>query len=129
MFKVPSQYILVCFIMLRNSCSFISPSPSLSNSSIIAYNSSSERFSPSSLATLLRFLKLILPVLSSSNSLKALRISSTGSLSLIFDVIISKKSWYSIYPEPSLSYSFIRFRTSCFLTSNPSALIATLSSW
>ena len=39
-------------------------------------NSSSVMFSPSSLATRLRFLKEILPVSSSSNNLKAFRISS-----------------------------------------------------
>lgn len=44
-------------------------------------SSSSVRFSPSSLATLFRFLNEILPVSSSSNSLKAFRISSLESFS------------------------------------------------
>lgn len=44
-------------------------------------SSSSVRFSPSSLATLFRFLKEILPVSSSSNSRKAFRISSLESFS------------------------------------------------
>lgn len=44
-------------------------------------SSSSVRFSPSSLATLLRFLKEIFPVSSSSNSRKAFRISSLESFS------------------------------------------------
>jgi len=42
----------------------------------LACSSSSVIFSPSSFATRFRFLKLILPVSSSSNNLKALRISS-----------------------------------------------------
>ena len=120
---------LVCFIIAKNSASFISPSPSLSNSSIMACNSSSDKFSYISLAILLRFLNVILPVLSSSKSLNAFEISSIGSLSLILVVMISKKSGYSIYPAPSRSYSLIRLRTSCFLTSNPKALMQTLSSW
>lgn len=95
----------------RNSCWFTSPSPSLSASSIISYtsagediqwgrsagwgrieqcmcfcprrtcSSSSVRFSPSSFATLFRFLKEILPVSSSSNKRKAFRISSLESFS------------------------------------------------
>lgn len=44
-------------------------------------SSSSVRFSPSSLATLFRFLNEILPVSSSSNSRKAFRISSLESFS------------------------------------------------
>lgn len=67
------QYRLVFFMILRNSSWLISPSPSLSASSIISWSSSSVKFSPSSLATLFRFLKLILPVSSSSNSLKMIR--------------------------------------------------------
>jgi hypothetical protein len=46
---------------------------------MITYNSSSSRRSPISFATLLRFRRLILPVLSSSNNWKARRISSIGS--------------------------------------------------
>lgn len=96
----------------RNSCWFTSPSPSLSASSIISFtstwvgikwgqcrdgevwtthviycwltcSSSSVRFSPSSLATLFRFLKEILPVSSSSNRRKAFRISSLESFSAL----------------------------------------------
>lgn len=51
-------------------------------------SSSSVRFSPSSLATRLRFLKEIFPVSSSSKSLKALRISSLESFSAF-----RKKEW------------------------------------
>ena len=64
-----------------NSSSQISPSPSLSASSIISCNSSSVIVSPSSLATLFKFLSEIFPVLSSSKSLNAFKISSRGSLS------------------------------------------------
>lgn len=61
------------------------PSPSWSNSSIMACSSSSDSSSPSSLATFLRHLRLILPELSSpTNSLNALRISSVGSRSEYF---------------------------------------------
>ena len=47
----------------------------------------------------------IKPVSSSSNKRNALRISSRESLSLILDVIISRKSEKSIVPDPSLSIS------------------------
>merc|ERR1739838_1021544 len=92
-----------------NSSSLISPSPSRSASSIISWISSSAMFSPSSLATRLRLWKLILPVSSSSKSLKAFIISSRGSLSAIFWVIISMNSGYSMTPDPSLSTSAIIF--------------------
>ena len=127
-------------MILMNSSSLISPSPSLSASSIISCNSSSVIVSPSSLATLLKFLRLIFPVSSSSKSLKAFLISSRGSLSAytnkdlfhnrctILTVIRSRKSWYSMVPVPSLSTSAIIFLISSFLGSNPRALIATLSS-
>ena len=61
-------------------------------------NSSSVKFSPNSLATRLRFLKDIFPVSSSSNNRKAFRISSLASFSLIFVVMIDKKSLKSIVP-------------------------------
>ncbi len=61
----------------------------------MAWSSSSERFSPNSLATLLKFFKLILASLSSSKSLKALRISSVGSLSLNFLATRDIYWWYS----------------------------------
>lgn len=123
-----NQKRLVFFMTLIKSSSEISPSPSLSASSIISYNSSSVIVSPNSLATRLRFLKEILPELSSSNSLKALRISSLGSLSAILTVITSKKSQNSITPLPSLSMSAIILFTSSFLGSNPNARIATFNS-
>jgi hypothetical protein len=71
-----------------NSSSLISPSPSLSASSIISYNSSSVIVSPNSLATLLRFFNEIFPVLSSSNNLNAFKISSLGSLSAFIYILI-----------------------------------------
>mmetsp|Transcript_45823 Transcript_45823/g.74772 ORF Transcript_45823/g.74772 Transcript_45823/m.74772 type:complete len:235 (-) Transcript_45823:34-738(-) len=116
------------FIILRNSSSFISPSPSRSNSSIISCNSSSVIRSPSSFATRFKFLKEIFPVLSSSKSLKAFRTSSLGSRSLNFCVIIERNSSKSIVPDPSLSTSAIIFLTSPFFGSKPNARIATFSS-
>ena len=84
--------------------------------------------SPNSLATLFKFLRLIFPVLSSSKSLNALRISYLGSLSLILVVISSMKSANSMTPLPSRSTYAISFLISSFLGSKPKALIATLSS-
>mmetsp|Transcript_20203 Transcript_20203/g.24493 ORF Transcript_20203/g.24493 Transcript_20203/m.24493 type:complete len:202 (-) Transcript_20203:109-714(-) len=115
-------------MMRRNSSSLISPSPSLSASSIISCNSSSDMFSPSSFATRFRFLNVIFPVSSSSKSLNAFSISSLESFSPIFAVIISRNSVKSIVPLPSLSISEIIFLISSFLGSNPKALIATFSS-
>ena len=123
-----NQNRLVFFIILINSSSFISPSPSLSASSIIYWSSSSVIVYPSSRATLFKFFKLIFPVLSSSNSLKAFRISSRGSLSAIFPVISYIKSPNSITPLPYLSTSLIIFLISSFFGSNPNALMATFSS-
>merc|ERR1712166_1062445 len=80
-------------------------------------SSSSVMFSPSSFATRLRFLKEILPVLSSSNNLNTLLISSLVSFSPIFPVIISRNSGNSIWPEPSASMSVIILRSSSFFTS------------
>lgn len=120
---------LVFFMILMNYYSLISPSPSLSASSIISCNYSSAIVSPNYLATLFKFFNDTFPVLSSSKSLKAFRISSLGSLSLIFVVISSIKSANSITPFPSLSTSAISFFTSYFLGSKPSALMATLSSF
>jgi len=89
-----------------------------------ACSSSSVMLSPSSLATRLRFLNEILPVSSSSNRRKALRISSLLSRSPILVVIMPRKSSKSMVPEPSLSMSAIIFFTSSFLGSKPSALRA-----
>lgn len=115
-------------MILINSYSLIYPSPSLSASSIISCNSSSVIVSPSSLATLFRFLSEIFPVLSSSKSLNAFKIYSLGSLSLILVVIRSIKSANSMTPFPSLSTYAISFLTSYFFGSKPRALMATLSS-
>ena len=59
-------------------------SSDLSNSSIMACNSSSLSVSPSSRETRRRFFSEMVPVWSSSNSEKALRISSSGSRSAIY---------------------------------------------
>jgi len=118
---------LVFFMILMNSSSLIYPSPSLSASSIIYCNYSSAIVSPNYLATLFKFFNEIFPVLSSSKSLKAFKIYSLGSLSLILVVINSIKSANSITPFPSLSTSAISFFTSYFFGSKPKALIATLS--
>ncbi len=123
-----NQNKFVFFIILINSSSLIYPSPSLSASSIISWSSSSAMVSPNSLATLFKFFREIFPVLSSSKSLKALRISYLGSLSLILVVISSMKSANSMTPLPSRSTSAISFFTSYFFGSKPSALMATLSS-
>ena len=100
-------------MIAKNSLSLISPSPSKSNSSIIAclemrmnerplrencetYNSSSSSVSLSSRTTRLRFFLLILPVLSSSKSWKALRISSAGSLASIFSATVESEGAWSV---------------------------------
>mmetsp|Transcript_12411 Transcript_12411/g.56507 ORF Transcript_12411/g.56507 Transcript_12411/m.56507 type:complete len:201 (+) Transcript_12411:1469-2071(+) len=85
-------------------------------------------FSPSSFATRLRFLKLILPVSSSSKRRKAFMISSRESRSPILAVIMVRNSSKSMVPEPSLSMSAIIFLISSFLGSKPRARMATLSS-
>ena len=124
---------------------------------LLTCNSSSVKFSPNSFATLFKLLKDILPynnmmnnshristiftVSSSSNSLKALRISSLESFSLILTVIICKNwlksmvpvRWYlnlmksktQDLPVPSLSISAIIFLISSFFGSKPNALMAT----
>merc|ERR1719487_1930508 len=69
-----------------------------------------------------------LPVSSSSNNLKALRISSFGSRFKILCVIIFRNSSYPMVPLPSSSTSEIIFWISSFLGSKPSARIATFSS-
>ena len=109
-----NQNKFVFFMILMNYSSLISPSPSLSASSIISCNYSSAIVSPNYLETLFKFFNEIFPVLSSSKSLNALRISSLGSLSLIFVVISSIKSANSITPFPSLSTSAMSFLTSYF---------------
>ena len=87
-------------MILINYYALIYPSPSLSASSIIYCSYSSVITYPSSLATLRKFLKEILPVPSSSKSLKALRIYYLGSLSAIFALMRSAKSEYLITPFP-----------------------------
>ena len=83
---------------------------------------------PSYLATLFKFFRETLPVLSSSNNLKAFKISYLGSLSEILPVINSIKSANYMTPFPSLSTSEIIFLTSSFLGSKPRALMATFNS-
>jgi hypothetical protein len=136
--------------MRKNSSWLISPSPSRSASSIISWSSSSVKFSPSSLQTLFKFLNEMRPVSSSSNSLKALTISSLesfsdyfpicfrlivdrnalgkGEKSTILTVINSRKSLKSMIPFPALSTLAAIFLSSSFWGSKPRARIATLSS-
>mmetsp|Transcript_24787 Transcript_24787/g.62918 ORF Transcript_24787/g.62918 Transcript_24787/m.62918 type:complete len:215 (-) Transcript_24787:56-700(-) len=126
---LPSALKLCLYVMMRrNSSSLTSPSPSMSALLIISCSSSSVMFSPSSRATRLRLRKEILPVSSSSKSLKTRRISSGESRSPILPVIISTNSSKSIVPEPSRSMSAIILRTFSFFESNPSARSATCSS-
>mmetsp|Transcript_25982 Transcript_25982/g.86599 ORF Transcript_25982/g.86599 Transcript_25982/m.86599 type:complete len:258 (+) Transcript_25982:131-904(+) len=117
------------YVMIRtNSSRLTSPSPSTSARLIISRSSSSVMFSPSSRATRFRLWNVILPVSSSSNSLKT-RLSSSGeSRSPILPVIISTNSLKSMVPEPSRSMSAIIFRTLSFFESKPSARSATCSS-
>jgi len=134
------------------------PFPSKSNSSIIATNSSSSNPSPSSLATLLKSSKLMIPLSSVSNSANALRISSLGSRSLISFAAIVWNAWSVRTSRPGGSCSFCcccvrgclifagggpassvfrggvpwvlrRSRICGFGRSKPSALRATLNSW
>lgn len=115
-------------MILTKSDSQIAPSPLRSASSIISYSSSSVIFSPKSRATFFKCFKVIFSDSSSINNLKAFFISSTGSLSYILTVITSRKSLYSIVPEPLRSTSKIILRISSFLGSKPKALIATFNS-
>lgn len=62
---------------------------------------SPDMVSPSSLATRLRFLRVMCPVWSSSKRLNTLLMSSLVSLSLILAVIMLRNSSKSIEPEPS----------------------------
>mmetsp|Transcript_22191 Transcript_22191/g.51037 ORF Transcript_22191/g.51037 Transcript_22191/m.51037 type:complete len:316 (+) Transcript_22191:252-1199(+) len=127
---LPSALKECLYVMIRmNSSSFTSPSPSKSALVIISCNSSSVMFSPSSRATLLRLRKEILPVSSSSKSLKTRRISSGESRSPILPVIISTNSSKSIVPEPSRSMSEIILRTFSFFESKPRARSATCNSF
>lgn len=96
----------------------------LRNTSIIAKSSSSSNTSPSSFATLLRFLILIFPVPSSSNNWNARRISSNGSRWRIYSVIVRVNSSCDSKPLSDPDVCKI-LRTSGFLTSNPRARIAT----
>ena len=124
-----NQNKFVFFIILMNSSSLISPSPSLSASSIISCSSSSFIVYPNSLDTRFKFFSDIFPVVSSSNSLNAFNIYYLGSLSDIFPVISSMKSANSMTPFPSRSTSEIIFLTSSFLGSKPRALMATFNSF
>jgi hypothetical protein len=134
------------------------PFPSKSNSSIIATNSSSSKPSPSSLATLLKSSKLMIPLSSVSNRANALRISSLGSRSLINLAAIVWKACSVSTSRPGgncsfccccvrgclmfaggrpassvfrggLPWKFSRSRICGFGRSKPSALRATLNSW
>ena len=68
------------------------------------------------------------PLPSSSKILNALASSSCGFLSPMRSIMISRNSGYSMLPLSSLSYSRMIASTSSFLTANPRARIATLSS-
>ena len=90
--------------------------------------SSSDKFSPTSIAIFLKFLKLILPVLSSSKSLNTLNISSFESLfGRIGPTILINSSKVKLY-EISFGISLKYLITSIFLIGNPRALIAALNS-
>lgn len=110
---------------------------SLTSVSGKTYSSSSSRFSPSSLATRFKLRRLILPVLSSSKSAKALRISSRGSRAAMRSVTALAshyaqtrlKAGHSMRPVPVASLSRKISRTSAFFKSNPRARIATFNSW
>lgn len=129
------------------------PFPSRSNSSIMAFNSSSSSPSPSSLATLLRSSIVIIPLSSVSKSANALRISSLGSLcSTSVEAIVWKADRVS-WRRPGvisggggggrrelvgggggnvsggIPWVFKRLRSSGFGRSKPNALRATLNSW
>ena len=71
----------------------------------------------------------ITPSASVSKSAKAFSKPYGVSLSLILVIIISRNSWKSIRPDPSLSKSPINFFISSLLGSKPRALRATLSSF
>lgn len=81
--ELRAKYILPSFFIFNVVSDLLSPSPSPSKASIILRSSSSLVFSPSSLATRFRFLRLMVPDSSSSKSRKAFRISSLGSRSKI----------------------------------------------
>lgn len=95
-------------IAMNSSCE-ISPSPSMSNSSIIAclllaksatflaYSSSSPICSPSSFATRRRLRNEMRPVLSSSKSANARLSSSSGSRARIFSV--TKRLWSATFGQ------------------------------
>ena len=96
---------------------------------IISLSSSSVMSSPSSVATAFKSSNEIWPSPSVSNRAKAFSNPYGVSLSLILVIMISKNSWKSILPDPSLSKSPINFLISSLLGSNPRALKATLSSF
>lgn len=85
--KQPKGY-CYCQQMLTNASLVTPPTPSKSNSSIIARNSSSSRpVSPNSLATRRRSSRSMYPFWPSSKSSNARRISSRGSRSRIFSAV------------------------------------------
>lgn len=132
-----------------NSSLLIAPSPSKSNSSIIATNSSSCNPSPNSLATLLRSPKLMAPFPSVSNKSNALKISSRGSRERMRVAAMERKEEWGrrrrVGPEKvgllvvvvvvvegaeaGMPWVERRERRSCFGRSKPRALRATFNSW
>lgn len=78
------------FKTFTKSSKVSSPLPVVSNSFIKAFNSSSDIFSYKSRAIFFKFLRLIVPVLSSSNKWNAFINSSSGSLYNIFSVANSR---------------------------------------
>ena len=136
-----------------NSSLPMPPSPRISNSSIIARNSSSCSPSPSSCATRLRSASSILPLPSASNRSNARRISSRGSRAKIrCAATLKNAAWLSsnregpekVGCEGTGALEFVAeaeseeagtpcvwrmFRISDLGRSKPRALSATLSSW
>lgn len=97
--------------MPTNSSRLIAPSPSKSNSSIIAIISSSCNPSPSSRATLLRSCKLMAPLPSPSNRSKARNISSLGSLArYLCAAMATNAAWGSTRRAGPLKVALSLFR-------------------
>lgn len=115
-------------IMLQNYSSETNPSLSVSALSTIYCSYDSSMVSPSSFATLLRFLIEMKPVFQSSNRLKIFLIFYLVSLSETLAVISSKNYSKSICPEPSASKSDIIWQIVWFLDSKPRDVMAALSS-
>ena len=124
-----SSHALDLLRMLQNpvllTMPFLSP---LLAPAIISLSSSSVMSSPRSWATRFNSSKLMAPSLSRSKSSKALSSSYQESFSLILVIIMSKNSWKSILPLPSLSKLPIKFLNSSFEGSKPRARRATFSS-